>query len=206
MSRIDVFKSLFRAGADRASERLGRSGPLPLIRRALRELKDQKIVIGERQLTNAVVHAPGITSATVTARRGSLHFDLSFDDGAHLACALTPDGVRFAPQGAKELRFAVHPADACRHSGLRDAVGALAASVAEHTWSAALGTPKGQGIAIVDRDGEGGLRVDLRSAPALRQAKGNKAAAMMIEVLGIRRLVAEDGGLAIELQLPPIFG
>lgn len=208
MSRSDVFRSFVRAGADGMRARLRGTTPVAMVRRILRELQAQRILLTESQLTAAVARTPGVRSASVTARRGALQVDLRYEDEATLAFALTPEATRFAPRGAKEVIFRMTPPACVTQANARAAVGSLAGSIAQALWSVVLGTPAPGGLvgAIVDRDGTDHVRVDLRSVPAVRTILGRGPAAMVLDLLELERLEVEDGQLVLKLKLPSLAG
>ena len=59
--------------------------------------------------------------------------------------------------------------------------------------------------AIVDRDGESGVRVDLRSVPAIRQAISRGSLGMVVDVLEAEAIVVEANQLSIKLRLPQLL-
>ena len=202
VSRIDILRSLLRAGADRAAQELDRRGPMSTLRRALREIRQQQVTIEERQLTSAVAHCAEVRSASVSCRRGTIHIDATYENEA-LSCALEPIAARFAAQGAKELVFRVHPAEAARDSRSRQVTAAIAECVAHSAWAFSLGeTPQATGTTIVDRDGTDCVRVDLRNIPAVRSLKGPSA--MVVEIFAIDQLEVGNGTLTVKLRLPPL--
>lgn len=205
MARFDTLRSLLRAGADRARDRLGDVAPLAAVQRVIAELRQQRLVVPERALTNAVAHAPGVRAATVTARHGAILVDVGFRDGDALSCRYVPESARFAPRGAKELVFRVDPPEALRNARTREVASVLAGAIAHTLWSVAL-TKEGDDVsgAIVDRDGEDYLRVDLRTVPAVRKVQGKGPAAMLLEVLELREISADDGELVLHLKLPAL--
>ena len=208
MSRLDVFKSWVRAGLDDARERLDGVGPFGMVDRIKRELDNQGGVVPERAITLAVAHIPGTRVASVTARRGHVHVHATYEgvDEA-LEFHLEPFGCRFAPRGAKEIVFRVTPVEAATHPKARVVVGAVAASVAHGLWGIVLGRPEGDiSGAIVDRDGPDSFRVDLRTVPTVRAAVKRQAAALVVDVLELRRIDPMDGELRLRLKLPAVVG
>jgi len=171
----------------------------------VRELKDQRTFVPERTLTNVVAHAPGVTVASVSARRGKLHVDVRFEE-VHRAFALVPLAARFAPRGAKELLFRVEPPELSGDVRVRDLTGAIVGAVARQVWAVAVrASDEELAGAIVDRDGTDCVRVDLRSVPAVRaMLRERNPAAVVIEMLEIKELTADDGELAIKLKLPQL--
>jgi hypothetical protein len=208
MARLDLLRSLLRAGADRARDRIGDVAPLATVQRVVSELRRQRLVIHERALTNVVAHAPDVRAATVTARHGALLVDVAFRDGETVACRFVPESARFAPRGAKELVFRVEPVEALRSARTREVAGALAGAIAHTLWSVALGAREGDDVsgAIVDRDGTEFVRVDLRTVPAVRRAQGKGPSAMILELLELRAIECEDGEIALVVKLPSLGG
>lgn len=204
MSRFDLLKSLVRAGADRATDRLTSVGPLKMVRRFVRELRDQRSLVDERSLSAAVAHGPGVRAASVTARSGRLRVDLSIGE-EDLVFHVTPAGVWFASRGAKEIAWAIEPPALGRHRSVRDAISALSGAVAHGMWSVAIGPLSEEpGGAIVDVDSPGRLRVDLRSVPAVRNASTKPSVAMVFDVLDLERIDIDEGAMALRLRLPTL--
>lgn len=205
--RGDLLRSLFRAGADRAAQRLEGAGPVARARRFLRQLRDQRARIDERTLTQLVAHVPGVESASVNARSGKLHVDVAFLDGESLSFSLAPHAARFAPRGAKELVLRVQPAEAARARRLREVASAIAGAVAQQLWTVALTDARPEDLigAIVDRDGAECLRVDLRTVPAVREALRQRSGALIVELLELRELLVEDGALVVAMRLPGLL-
>lgn len=201
MSRIDVLKSLLRAGADRAQRELDRVGPLALVKRIVKEVRDQRVALPDRLLTSAVAHGRGVRDASVSARRGAIRIDVAYDDGS-VSCALVPLSVHFAPQGAKEIIFRVEPPELSSDHRVRAATGSIATAIAEGVWAFAVGRETATGEAIVDREGDSCVRVDLRSVPSMRRLKG--PAAVAVELLAIEGLEVDEGTLYARLRLPAL--
>lgn len=201
MSRFDLLKSWIRVGADRAKEGIEAVRPVGALKRVASELRKQRLVVPESALCHAVAHAPGVRAANATARRGRIQLDARFDDG-ELACALEFFGSRFAPRGAKEITFRVHPAGSARDPRVRDLTGAVAGVIARGLWPMAIPPSKPLHGAIVDREGDDLVRVDLRSVPAVREALGAGPMGLVLEAIELRRIDAGDGELALQLKLP----
>ncbi len=174
------------------------------VRRFLRQLRDQRTSIDERTLTQHVAHVPGVESATVNARAGRLHVDVSFRDGENIAFSVFPLAARFAPRGAKELVLRVEPREAVRVRRVRDMVSAIAGAIAHQLWTPALTKARPEDLlgAIVDRDGSECLRVDLRTVPAVRETLRQRAGVLIVELLELRELSVEDGSLVLAVRLP----
>ncbi len=201
MSRFDLLKSWIRVGADRAKEGIDAVRPVGALRRVVGELRKQRLVVPESVLSNAIAHAPGVLAANATARRGQIQFDARFADG-ELACALEFFGTRFAPRGAKEITFRVHPAGSARDGRVRDLTGAIAGVIARGLWPMAIPPGKPLHGAIVDREGDDLVRVDLRSVPAVRDALGNGPMALVLEAIELKRIDTVDGEMLLHLKLP----
>ncbi|MAQ17925.1 MAG: hypothetical protein CMN30_24395 [Sandaracinus sp.] len=201
MSRFDLLKSFIRAGADRARDGLDAVRPVGALRRAVSELRQQRMVVPESALSSAVAHAPGVLAAHASARRGRIQVDARFDDG-ELAFALEFFAVRFAPKGAKEITFRVHPAGGARDGRVRDLTGAIAGVIAKGLWPMVIPSGRPTHGAIVDREGDDLVRVDLRSVPAVREALQGGPIALVLEALELQRLEPADGELLLHLRLP----
>ena len=201
MSRLDVLKSWIRAGADRAKDGLETVRPVGAVRRVVSELRKQRMVVPEHVLGTAVAHAPGVLAANASARRGRIQVDARFPDG-EVAFALEFFATRFAPRGAKEISFRVHPSGAARDPRVRDLTGAIAGVIAKGLWPMALGNGKPLHGAIVDREGEDIVRVDLRSVPAVREALGAGPMGLVLEAMELKRIEPNDGELLLHLRLP----
>ena len=129
----------------------------------------------------------------------------STTDGALVQVELVPRHVRFAPQGAKELVFGVQPPEALRDHRVSDLAGVLGASIAHALWGLWLRRGSSEvGAAIVDREGDDALRIDLRTTPAVRAHHGQGPTAMLLEVLSLGRVEARDGALVLEIALPDL--
>ncbi len=206
MSRLDYLKSLLRSGPDAARERAGESNPAGSMRRMMRELRSQGATLTEAQVTRWLASADGAGLVRATARRGWLQVHASFDRQPPLDCEIRVDAIRFAPRGAKELVFQITPAEASRHPKARAIAANLAGVVAHGLWAMVLGPPPDDvGGAIVDRDGEGLLRVDLRTVPAVREAMKRGAGALVIDTLSLSAVTADEGEFRIAFQLPGLL-
>lgn len=201
-SRFDVLKSLFREAAQGARDTLLDLGPVARAREAFREIARQRAAISDEELTSAVAHAYGVRAASVTAHDGAIRVDVTFDDGDHLAASMIPLGVRFAPRGPKEVLFRVEPPERAVGPHAAEVAGALAGAVARGIYRGLLREGDTHG-AIVDRDHDV-LRIDLRTVPAVRKLQGKGAIAMLMDMMEVRSIRAEDGALSVELKLPEI--
>lgn len=203
--RFDVLKSLVRGAADRAGSRLRGLGPVARMRKLLKDAAHQRAIVTEEDLTRAIAHAHGVRAASVQVRDGGIRVDVGFEDGSRYAATLVPAGARFAPRGAKEVLFRIEPPERARGRHAMEVVSAVAGAVARSLWNALLGPDEGQlQGGIVDRDSDV-LRVDLRTVPAVRKLAGRGATAMIIDVIRIGAVRAENGELSLELKMPEIM-
>jgi hypothetical protein len=204
LSRLDALRSLMRGAVSRAGEGLGKLGGLGEARRILAELAKKRLLVPEAAVTAAVARAHGVESAAAQIRDGAVFVDAFFTDGDHLQVRLEPGAPTFAPRGPKELVFHVSPLEAARSRHLHGVVSALSTAVAHALWAVAL--PRGDADvgAIVDREGEDRLRVDLRSVPAVRELLGRGSAGAIVELLELAGLECERGELRLELKLPSL--
>ena len=202
--RFDVLKSLFREAAEGARDRLLDLGPLARAREAFKEVARQRVVVSDEDLTAAVAHAYGVRAASVAARGGAIRVDVTFDDGDQLAASLVPLGARFAPRGAKEVLFRVEPPERAVGPHAAEVAAAVAGTIARGLYRGLIRRDQDTQGAIVDRDDDV-LRIDLRTVPAVRRLAGRGPAAMLMDVMEIRGIRADDGELSIDLKLPEII-
>ena len=199
--RIDIVRSLVRAAADRAIDRVKSTRMAAATMQLIERLTQRRWRLTDEALTTAAAHAEGVDSAMVACHSGRMFVDASLTNGREIQFSLTPRSVRFAPRGAKEISFDVEPPDAHDTS----IVGALAGCIAKATWPM-IAPPDAidVGGAIVERESPGRLRVDLRSVPAVRRFAATQAAMMIFDVLELESLRVENGALALKLKLPQL--
>jgi hypothetical protein len=204
--RTDILKSLFRHAADRASTRVLALGPIARLRDMVRSLGDQHATLDETAIAGALAQSPDIAAVSVTVRDGAVRIEATFDDGRELSFSLHPLGARFAPRGAKELRFRVEPVELATQARVRDAVGALGGLIAHRIWGMFLRSDgERPGSAFVDNDGGGHFSVDLRTVPAVRKLEGAGTLQLVLDVFELRDVTAEDGELRFDIKLPSIM-
>jgi hypothetical protein len=199
--RFDIVRSLVRAAADRAVDRVKGTRVASATMRLLERLTQQRWRLSDETLTAAAAHADGVDSAMVACHSGRMFVDATMTNGREVQFSLAPSSVRFAPRGAKEISFDVEPPDAHDAS----IVGALAGCIAKATWPM-IAPPNSVDVggAIVERESPGRLRVDLRSVPAVRRFSATQAAMMIFDVLELESLRVEPGALALKLKLPQL--
>ncbi|KPK54656.1 MAG: hypothetical protein AMJ63_02605 [Myxococcales bacterium SG8_38_1] len=199
--RFDIVRSLVRAAADRAIDRVKGTRAASVAMQLVERLTQQRWRLTDEALTAAAAHAEGVDSAMVACHSGRMFVDASMTNGREVQFSLSPRSVRFAPRGAKEISFDVEPPDAHDTS----IVGALAGCIAKATWPM-IAPPESLDVggAIVERESPGRLRVDLRSVPAVRRFSSTQAATMIFDVLELESLRVEPGALAIKLKLPQL--
>ena len=199
--RFDIVRSLVRAAADRALDRVKGTRVAEATAQIFERLTQQRWRLSDETLTAAAAHAEGVDSAMVACHSGRMFVDASMTNGHEVQFSLAPRAVRFAPRGAKEIAFDVEPPDAHDTS----IVGALAGCIAKATWPMIVPPDSlDVGGAIVEHESPGRLRVDLRSVPAVRRFSSTQAATMIFDVLELESLRVETGALAIKLKLPQL--
>lgn len=204
--RLDVLKSFVRQARDRAGHRLGRLGPVAALRKAVETLKQQKAVIPDEAITNALAHAPGVVSASASADGGAVRVDATFEDGESLQLAFVPVAVRFAPHGAKEVTLRIEPAELARDRRALGLAASLCGLMAQAVFRLALPvTDDDVAGAIVDREGDDLVRVDLRTVPVVRRLTASRTpVAMILEVFEIAAIEADGGALSLRLRVPAL--
>ena len=199
--RIDRLRGLLGRAADQAV-----GDPVRNLRAAVREIRERRARISERDIARAVLRAGTVAAASVRTRDGRIEISAELESGRVVTAALVPASVTFAPRGAKEIVFAVEPAEAAGEPKLRDIVGQIAARVARVLWAPLLAAegPEGDPPALVDRE-DGRLRVDLRTCPAVRAVRSETRLAML-DVLGVESLLVDEQGLSLRIGLPRLPG
>lgn len=202
--RIDVVRSWVRTAAEGAGRGLRRIVPLHGFKELARDLRLRRIAIPTSRIGSALAHAPEMRSVAVVAGEGRLHVDAVFKDGDALQVAFVPFGVRFAPRGAKELVFRVDPPESTGRMRTLLLASALAGEIAAELYRPALGgsEPEDPSGAIVDREGNDRLRIDLRTVPAVRRAGSASPLAIMMELLEVSAIQVEGDAVRMELKLP----
>jgi hypothetical protein len=204
--RIDRVRSLLRGAADRASGAIGQARPVAAVREVLREIRDRRARIPERQLARAVLRAGSVSAASVRTRDGRIEITAELESGRAIRAALVPASASFAARGAKEIVFDVEPPEASDDPKLREIAGMIAAQIARALWGPFLPSTHGEidGPALVDREGDR-LRVDLRTCPAVREAmRTAPAATLVMDALRIERFEVDAHGLSIRIALPQL--
>jgi hypothetical protein len=201
MSRLDVFKSLVRSGVRSAASGVRNSPATALVGKLLADASFGRARVEDARLTALVAKLPEVAAATVSTSPRGMRIDVSFEDGAPLAC--TARGIRavFATGGAKELGFEVEPSEALRHPRSGDVVSAIAAEIARTLWRPVLlRAPASEHAAFVTHE-DGRLVVDLRSLPDVRWALGQRLPSTMIQALRVRAVQLVEGGLSVRFGL-----
>jgi len=200
--RLDMVRSVLAQLAGAAGRGLRSVPALADLRKALGDAQRGRSTVGEAELTAALAHAPGVASASVLARRGALHLDLTFADGDTWEGRLVPEGARFAPRGAKEVTFRVEPPEQAGEGRLPGVVAVLGGVVARTLWSMLIPRSVARGVAgHVDREGAAGFRIDLRSVPEVRRLAESGVFGNALDVLELREISCENGELQLRLSL-----
>jgi hypothetical protein len=204
VSRKDVIRSLFRSAVNTVAEPLKRISLPDELQQRIKDILKLRIAVRDQQLTAAAARAPGVAAVTVSVTEGRIRVDASLKDDRQLVLSLIPIASTFAPRGAKELLFSIEPLAAGRDSCALELVGALAGEIARAIWGPFLPRELASGYpAFVEHDGDL-LRVDLRTVPELRAALRQRGAAMVIDLLEAKALVAQPGALRISLAIPQL--
>ena len=199
MSRLDVLRSLVRAAGDGARARLSQVGPLATLRERLASLRDGRLPIPAARITACLARAEGVSELSASALDGAIRVHAYLTDGTAVELAIEPKSAQFAARGAKEVSFRVHPPEAAHGKAARALIGSLGGLIA-HTLFAVIATGYTEGeAALAERDGAGGLRVDLRSLPSLRNAP--KALSVALDALVLDSVEVEDGAMVLRVRL-----
>ncbi|MGF1464710.1 MAG: hypothetical protein ACFCGT_01125 [Sandaracinaceae bacterium] len=199
--RLDVWRSFLRSAADAGAGALGQLHLWKPIRRALREIRSRRARVPESVLSSLLARAPEVAESTVEIVDGRVAVATRYADGESLRYTVVPEQARFAPRGAKEVLFQVEPPGAHRHRRVQEAVGLLAATIAQLLWRPLLSPPAGLEQALIDIEGAR-LRADLRSVPSVRRAIDGSPFAPFLDAVRVERFELEDRSLGVVIALP----
>ncbi len=197
----DILKSIVRSTAGDFLSRIRNTGLSKAIGQAIGDIRAQRSRISAKELSAACADIRGVKSITIGFVGGKLDVYVE-RDGSDIGFQLEPGPIRFAPRGAKEVSFFVHPAEASTGPLTSDIVGRIAGEVAARLWSFSP-NPIG-GAAIADRDGRR-LSLDLRDTPVGRGLRGSPME-ILLEAIELRSLRVEDDALVIQIGLPRPLG
>lgn len=201
MSRLDVFKSLLRSTARGVAEQLKNMPAADALRQSLGEATMRRTAVSDERMTAAVGAMSGVAAATVSSCDGRVRVEVSFDDGSSLALALAPRGVKFAPRGAKEVRFSVTPSAAADHGRCADVFSAIAGEIARTLWGPVLRRRAvGELSAFANRDKDL-FSIDLRTVPEVREALTRPVTRNILDVIKLTALTVRDGHLGLSLAI-----
>jgi hypothetical protein len=201
VSRKDVLKSIVRSAVNAAIDPIKNASLPEGFRQALKDILKLRVAVGDRQLTAAAGRAQGVAAVTVSVTDGRIRIDASAMDERRLLLSLIPRPTAFAPRGAKELSFSVEPSAAASDPCALELVSAIAGEIARAIWGPLLPRQIPSTYpAFVEREGDC-VRVDLRTVPELRAALRQRGAAIAIDLLEARALVAQPGALRITLGI-----
>ncbi|MGB5684124.1 MAG: hypothetical protein WBM47_19905, partial [Polyangiales bacterium] len=94
--RFDIVRSLVRAAADRAIDRVKETRVASATLQLFERLTQQRWRLSEETLTAAAAHAEGVDSAMVACHSGRMFVDASMTNGREVQFSLAPRTVRFA--------------------------------------------------------------------------------------------------------------
>lgn len=127
-----------------------------------------------------------------------MHGSIAIDSSSTGAYRLLPHRPRFAPQGAKEIRFAVQPSSVADVAEVRQVVSAIGAAIAHTLWwldTSADTSPSAESLVVGSERGV--LSADLARLSAVRRARSRPGLSLIIDSLGVRSIVVEEGRLVV---------
>ena len=195
---LDRFRSLVRSAARQLQTGLSRT-TVGVMRARLLDLSKGRLTIADSVLTAELARIEHVQSVTTACGDGTIHVDATFDDGSSVTVGFRPSLVSFAPRGAKEISFDIEPLELVNDRRTADLAGMIASLIAKTIWSPML-TGAELTMPIVDRE-PGGVRIDLRSIPAVRAQLGQQVLGPLFEVLALGSIDVTRGALALTLKL-----
>ncbi len=206
--RYDRLRSIVKSAADSAAGAIAEATQAAKLKKTFEELRDRRTRVPARLVARAVLRAGTTSAASVRLVPGRIEISAELASGRSVAAALVPDQVSFAPRGAKEIWFAVDPPDAAAEPAIREMAAMIASSIARAAWNPLLPPMQGEvdGPALVDRE-EHRLRIDLRTAPAIRSVQSTgKATGLLLDLIEIDRIDVDPSGIAVRIALPKRLG
>jgi len=199
--RSDRFRSLIRDAARTVRSRAASFAPIANARQMLGELRHGRVMLPADALRTQLLRVPDLDSLWLDVRPSGILIDASFTRGEPLRLTLVPVAARFAPHGAKELIVRVEPPELAGGARVADLAAAVSVAVARALWAPVLPPDDGSAPdAIVERDPNAELRIDLRTIPMVRKLRGPGQA--LLDALALASFGAEDGAIALRLLLP----
>ncbi len=197
----DRLRSLLRGAAREVTRRAASFAPLVEARRVFGELRQGRIPVPTDSLRAQLLRVPELDSLWLDVGPEGVRVDASFTRGTSVRVTFVPVAARFAPRGAKELVFRVEPPEHASGARVADLCAALAAAVARTVWAAILPPDDGSAPdAIVERDANAELRIDLRTLPAIRRLRGPQQA--VLDGMPIVGVGASENGLYLQIPVP----
>jgi hypothetical protein len=199
----DRLRSLLRGAAREVSRRAASFAPLAEARRVFGELRQGRIPVPAEALRAQLLRVPDLDSLWIDVTPEGVRVDASFTRGEPVRVTFVPVAARFAPRGAKELVFRVEPPEHAGGARVADLCAALAAAVARAIWAPILPPDDGSAAdAIVERDADAELRIDLRSLTPLRRLRGPQQA--VLDGMPIVGVGASESGLYLQIPVPGV--
>jgi len=199
----DRLRSLLRGAAREVTRRATSFAPLVEARRVFGELRQGRIPVPAESLRAQLLRVPDLDSLWIDVTPAGVRVDASFTRGEPVRVTFVPVAARFAPRGAKELVFRVEPPEHAGSARVADLCAALAAAVARAIWAPILPPDDGSAAdAIVERDADAELRVDLRSLTPLRRLRGPQQA--VLDGMPIVGVGATQGALYLQIPVPGV--
>jgi len=199
----DRLRSLLRGAAREVTRRAASFAPLAEARRVFGELRQGRIPVPAESLRTQLLRVPDLDSLWIDVTPAGVRVDASFTRGEPVRVTFVPVAARFAPRGANELVFRVEPPEHAGSARVADLCAALAAAVARAIWAPILPPDDGSAAdAIVERDADAELRVDLRSLTPLRRLRGPQQA--VLDGMPIVGVGATQGALYLQIPVPGV--
>jgi len=199
----DRLRSLLRGAAREVTRRATSFAPLVEARRVFGELRQGRIPVPAESLRAQLLRVPDLDSLWIDVTPAGVRVDASFTRGEPVRVTFVPVAARFAPRGAKELVFRVEPPEHAGSARVADLCAALAAAVARAIWAPILPPDDGSAAdAIVERDADAELRVDLRSLTPLRRLRGPQQA--VLDGMPIVGVGSTQGALYLQIPVPGV--
>lgn len=196
--RGDRFRSLIARTARVAQDGVASLPGVGRLRALAGDLRRGVLRVPAAALRAEMLRIEGLDSLSLAVREDGVRVEATFANGRALRVSLLPKAALFSPRGPKELVLAVSPDDA-RGAEIAELAAAIASGIVRTVAAPTTAGRPGPAppTAIVERDGDGSLRIDLRSVGALRDV--GPAARAILDALPVRGVSCEDDALLLEL-------
>ena len=199
--RLDILRSFVRVAADRVKSAAPGRDILERATRAMSMIRNREVVVPAHELQRQLARSMSFRSLSLQLVQGTLGFDIESDSGQPIVFSWSQPRVRFAAQGAKEISVLVESDSPAGVRAASEIFEGFAEMIASRLWPSAHRDSQSDVGTIVERDQSSGLRVDLRSVPAVRRLSRDPTRRLLMEAIGLRAIRFEERGVVFQIHV-----